>query len=112
MSSGSNKIIEMTNIMIDTLFISTVVFGGIVGYNRFMLKMKDIGIPLITGSAFFLLSHIASMPNFIGSLIADYTSNRLSPIMETLGQDERFVQSLRKTKEKIRSYCRKEKVMR
>lgn len=53
----------------------------------------------------FLISHVANTPKFIASLIADYSPNWLFPIMEILGQDERFVQALRKTKEQFDKRC-------
>ena len=49
----------------------------------------------------FLISHMASIPTFIVSLISDYNPKYLFPILEVLGQDERFVQSLRKTKDQF-----------
>jgi YVTN family beta-propeller protein len=49
----------------------------------------------------FLISHMASIPTFIVSLISDYNPKYLFPTLEVLGQDERFVQSLRKTKDQF-----------
>ncbi len=46
----------------------------------------------------FLISHMGSIPRFILSLISHYNPAYLSPTMEILGQDERFVQVLKKTK--------------
>jgi hypothetical protein len=53
----------------------------------------------------FLMSYIANTPKFVASLIADYNPNWLFPVMEILGQDERFVQALRKTKEQFDKRC-------
>ena len=49
----------------------------------------------------FLISHMASIPKFIVSLISDYNPKYLFPTLEVLGQDERFVQALRKTKDQF-----------
>ena len=46
----------------------------------------------------FLISHVTSIPRFIMSLMSHYNPSYLSPVMETLGQDERFIQALKKTK--------------
>ena len=49
----------------------------------------------------FLLSHMASIPTFIVSLISDYNPKYLFPTMEVLGQDGRFIQALRKAKDQF-----------
>jgi len=49
----------------------------------------------------FLMSNMASIPTFIVSLISNYNPKYLFPTMEVLGQDERFVQALRKTKDQF-----------
>jgi hypothetical protein len=41
------------------------------------------------------------IPTFIASVISNYNPNYLFPTMEILGQDERFVEALRKTKDQF-----------
>ena len=57
---------------------------------------------------------MASIPTFIVSLISDYNPKYLFPTLEVPGQDEKIVESLRKTKDKFdrryESHCRTKKL--
>lgn len=60
-----------------------------------MVSVEDLYLKM------FILSSIASVPKFIVSLISDYNPNHLFPTLKILGQDERFVQALGKTKDQF-----------
>jgi hypothetical protein len=53
----------------------------------------------------FLRSYAAGTLEFITLLIAGYNPNRLSSIIEILGQDKRFGHILSKTKERFDRKC-------
>lgn len=54
----------------------------------------------------FLISYVTRLPKFIISLISHYNPNHLSPTMEILRQDERFIQVLKKTENDINRRCK------